>query len=215
MNQDERATRATRRTIQVVSTDFGRTGGLACFVSRPVALCVSGSPVEKTPRGTEYACDGAFRTSVWSDASSTAVISRSFIDIVTSSGFPGTVYPTCVERAGAIEAGDDATGSPRTGGVSSSVGVSPGVLEPTVETGVFVFRILVVADLLIDNEAGADGVTNRAKDEMALNTPRAGLVIENRGKSWHTPGVSGIHEAHTVIYLKMNIGGPVALFDTL
>jgi hypothetical protein len=44
-----------------------------------------------------------------------------------------------------------------------------------------------LAGVLICNEPGAPGVQNRANDDIALNIPRAGVVIENKGRSWHVP----------------------------
>ena len=42
-------------------------------------------------------------------------------------------------------------------------------------------------DREIAKEPGADGVTYRIKEAIARNKPRAGRVIENRGRSWHAP----------------------------
>ena len=39
----------------------------------------------------------------------------------------------------------------------------------------------------IDNDPGADGVTNRANDAIARKRPRAGRVIEKSGRSWQHP----------------------------
>ena len=44
-----------------------------------------------------------------------------------------------------------------------------------------------LAGVLMCSEPGAPGVQNRANDEMARNIPRAGVVMENKGRSWHVP----------------------------
>jgi hypothetical protein len=44
-----------------------------------------------------------------------------------------------------------------------------------------------LAGVLMCSDPGAAGVQNRAKEAMARNSPRAGVVIENRGRSWHVP----------------------------
>ena len=41
--------------------------------------------------------------------------------------------------------------------------------------------------MFICNDPGAWGVQNLAKEAIALNKPRAGVVIEKRGRSWHVP----------------------------
>jgi hypothetical protein len=46
---------------------------------------------------------------------------------------------------------------------------------------------LELAGVLIWSEPGAEGVQNRAKDAIARKSPRAGVVIEKSGRSWHVP----------------------------
>jgi hypothetical protein len=76
-----------------------------------------------------------------------------------------------------------------------------------------------ICDLDMDSDPGAEGVTYREKEETARKSPRATLVMENNGRSWHAPGISLASKLGrsclTIIDLQVDIGGAKTLLDAV